>query len=145
MIIFYYLAPICVISLFFLEWWHFLLIVAAAWLALYLQLCTGGIKKHYTASGKYYCMEAGEYIEVIDHETNEMLYLLDRAQEGVDVNLSQFYTLQLCNANMAYQQGLTYNGECTSVPLNAAEIIEVSDICAKLEKLPKDLTYHKID
>lgn len=135
-IVFFFVTA-CVISLFFLSWFHFVLIFVGVGLALYLKLCTGGIKKHYTASGKYYCLEAGEYIEVMDHRTNVRLYLLDRAQEGVDVNLSQFYTQQLCNANMAYQQGLTYNGECTAVPLNAAEIIEVSDICAKLEKLPK--------
>lgn len=137
MAIVYFFVTACVISLFFLSWYHFLLIFVAVGLVFYIEDYTGRPKKHYTASGKYYCLEAGEYIEVMDHETNEMLYLLDRAQEGVDVNLSQFYTQQLCDANMAYQQGLTYNGEYTVIPLNAAEIVEVSDTCAKLEKLPK--------
>lgn len=44
MIIFYYLAPICVISWFFLDWYDFLIILAATWLAFYLNWCTGGIK-----------------------------------------------------------------------------------------------------
>lgn len=133
----YFFVTACVISLFFLSWYHFVLIFVAVGLVFYIQFYTGRPKKHYTASGKYYCLEAGEYIKVMDHNTNERLYLLHRPQEGVDVNLSQFYTQQLCNANMAYQQGLTYNGEYTAVPLNAAEIVEVSDTCAKLEKLPK--------
>ena len=137
MIIFFYLLPVFIISLFFLSWYHFVLIFVAVGLVFYLEDYLGRRKKHYTASGKYYCLEAGEYIKVMDHKTNVRLYLLDRAQEGVDVNLSQFYTQQLCNANMAYQQGLTYNGEYTAIPLNAAEIVEVSDTCAKLEKLPK--------